>query len=124
MKHVRMICAECGGSNVMCDAWAEWDERRQKWVLQNTFDHAHCDDCDGETSLKEVEIVTMTVTRETADAILGGLQEAHDSRVEEIEHGEHDEEDQKRNNDAADQYAKAIDELAAVMPAQPEPATA
>jgi len=40
----------------MRDAWAEWSENSQDWVLGNVFDQAFCKDCDGETSLVEVEI--------------------------------------------------------------------
>ena len=55
-KKIKIVCSTCGGENVMRDAWAEWDVERQEWVLQNVFDAAHCEDCDGETSLDEVEV--------------------------------------------------------------------
>ena len=42
-------CTECGGNNVLRDAYAEWDIGKQEWILQNVFDHSVCesDDCDG-----------------------------------------------------------------------------
>jgi hypothetical protein len=49
-------CARCGGTNVLRDAWAEWDDETQTWVLNNVFDQAYCEDCDGETSLEEVPL--------------------------------------------------------------------
>ena len=51
-----MVCRTCGGSNVMRDAWAEWDDEAQAWGLGPIFDHAHCDDCGGETRIKEVPL--------------------------------------------------------------------
>jgi hypothetical protein len=56
-----MVCAECGGSNVHLDAWADWNEDTQEWELGATFDYAHCDDCDDECTIKEVEIVKRLV---------------------------------------------------------------
>jgi len=53
---ITMICAECGSKNVMRDAWAEWDETRQEWVLGPVFDQAACEDCGGETRLVELPI--------------------------------------------------------------------
>jgi len=49
-----MICAKCGSDDVMHDAWAVWDIENQMWELGPTFDHAHCGECDGETTIKEV----------------------------------------------------------------------
>lgn len=54
---LRMVCSNCGSERVLRDAYAEWDVRRQKWVLQNVFDFAICesDECDGnETRIDEV----------------------------------------------------------------------
>lgn len=56
MAKLRMVCANCGGTNVMRDAWAVWNEDAQDWELGNVFDHAHCDDCGGETSIEEEEV--------------------------------------------------------------------
>lgn len=56
-QRVRMVCAYCGGEDVMRDAWAEWDIEKQDWVLRSVFDHTHCESCDGDTSLSEVEVV-------------------------------------------------------------------
>ena len=50
---VRMICSHCKGSNVMRDAWARWDEDAQCWSLGDVYDHAHCEDCDGDTRIEE-----------------------------------------------------------------------
>lgn len=54
---IRKVCSRCGSVNVLCDAWAEWDETEQAWTLQNTFDNSFCEDCDGETSIDDQEIV-------------------------------------------------------------------
>lgn len=56
-KRVKMICGHCGGENVQADAYAHWNVETQQWELTNTFDKgAICDDCDGETRIKEVII--------------------------------------------------------------------
>lgn len=56
-KRVNYVCSHCGGQDVLCDAFAEWDVVEQKWVLQNTFDKgSYCNDCNGEARLRAVEI--------------------------------------------------------------------
>ena len=52
------ICAYCGSTNVVKDAWAEWDIENQEWQLQDTYDDAYCITCDGETSIEWIEINT------------------------------------------------------------------
>ena len=45
------VCARCGSHNVKVDAWAEWHSAAQCWEIAQLFDTAHCDDCDGETTI-------------------------------------------------------------------------
>lgn len=54
MKH-KKVCKECK-SDVVFDAWSEWDELKQDYVLANTFDFCFCRECDGETTYEEVEL--------------------------------------------------------------------
>lgn len=62
---VKMVCSECGSSDVLADAYAEWDVDAQDWVVQNVFDKgAYCNKCDGETRLEEVELTTEDVDGE------------------------------------------------------------
>lgn len=53
---LRMTCGTCGSTNVKHDAWAAWDEDAQEWILDNTFDYAHCEDCEQETTIEAVKI--------------------------------------------------------------------
>lgn len=53
---VTYICNACGGKSVTRDAWAEWDEGEQQWVLGAAYDYAFCHDCQAETRLVEREI--------------------------------------------------------------------
>ncbi|MBS0480468.1 MAG: hypothetical protein JSR79_14365 [Proteobacteria bacterium] len=46
-------CRFCGTNDVVLDAWAKWDERDQRWMLEDTLQAAYCRRCDGETSLVE-----------------------------------------------------------------------
>jgi hypothetical protein len=55
-----MVCRQCGSDDVSRDAWADWDTGTQQWVLRCAFDYAHCHKCDGETSITEVELATVT----------------------------------------------------------------
>lgn len=48
---IRKVCHHCGGTNVVVDAWATWDEDAQEWVLDNVFDYEYCTDCEGETTI-------------------------------------------------------------------------
>ena len=50
---LRMICKNCGSTQVMRDAWAEWSEGEQDWVLGAVFDYAHCHKCDGKAHIEE-----------------------------------------------------------------------
>lgn len=43
------VCASCREPGVMVDAWAAWSDATQCWVLHDTFDAAHCPNCEGET---------------------------------------------------------------------------
>lgn len=55
-KPIKIVCGHCNSQNVRRDAWAEWDVAAQKWVLGAVFDHGHCEECEDESSLKNVEI--------------------------------------------------------------------
>lgn len=53
---IAIVCATCGSKDVSRDAWADWDEPTQEWVLRVAFDYAHCHVCDEETTLLEVPL--------------------------------------------------------------------
>ena len=44
------VCERCGSEDVKVDAWATWDG--DGWELDSTYDAAHCDACEGETTLE------------------------------------------------------------------------
>lgn len=45
-------CNLCGSSDVLADAYAEWDSENQCWTVQQIFDKgAYCNTCDSETRL-------------------------------------------------------------------------
>ncbi len=55
---IAIICRFCGSKDVARDAWAEWDEKDQRWVLRgDPFDAATCFNCDDEASLEEIELI-------------------------------------------------------------------
>ena len=45
-------CTSCGGNRVLCDAWVNLNDDEDV----RTFDQTYCEDCDGECSVKEVEV--------------------------------------------------------------------
>lgn len=52
-ERVNMVCGTCGSPDVVRDAWAAWSEGAQEWELQNVFDDAYCEACEGECSIEE-----------------------------------------------------------------------
>ena len=52
-KPITIHCRHCRGQDVRRDAFAEWDQIAQRWVLSSTFDDGHCEDCGGEAALVE-----------------------------------------------------------------------
>ena len=48
-------CSKCKSTDILADAWAEWNIETQSWELQNVFEYSggHCNACDGPTRLEE-----------------------------------------------------------------------
>ena len=59
-KQICFICEKCGSKLVTRDAWAEWDQSNQQWVLGAAFDYTYCHDCKVETNLLEVVLQPST----------------------------------------------------------------
>lgn len=57
MTRKRMLCAECGSDDVVVDAWAEWDEATQEFVLRSVFDEMFCLACEQACDINEVDII-------------------------------------------------------------------
>jgi hypothetical protein len=57
LAKVQMICGTCGSTQVSRDAWADWDDDQQQWVLGAVFDYGHCHQCEGKSHIRAVEIV-------------------------------------------------------------------
>lgn len=53
---IRVCCSTCGSVNVTRDALARWSEELQQWEISSELDNSDCDDCGGETTLKDVPI--------------------------------------------------------------------
>jgi hypothetical protein len=49
------VCAHCGSESIVVDAYAEWDNDAQDWVLQNVFSEYFCGDCESETSANWIQ---------------------------------------------------------------------
>lgn len=46
MTRCRPHCPYCDSTNVKADAFAEWDNEKQEWVLSDTYDNKFCSDCE------------------------------------------------------------------------------
>jgi hypothetical protein len=55
MNRVKPTCVTCDSDAINCDASAEWDCRKQEWVMTIDSDDYYCCECGGETSIKWVE---------------------------------------------------------------------
>jgi RNA polymerase subunit RPABC4/transcription elongation factor Spt4 len=55
MSEQKTVCPLCGSADVLIDAYASWDTRRQDWVLFNTFPDGEtvCNECGELVSLSE-----------------------------------------------------------------------
>jgi hypothetical protein len=51
-----MLCEKCGSPLVTRDAWAEWNEDEQDWVLGAVYDYAFCHTCQADAHIKEVPL--------------------------------------------------------------------
>lgn len=56
-----VYCKYCGSRNVCRDATARWNIEAQKWELSDVQDHSDCENCNGETSLVDIEVDAATV---------------------------------------------------------------
>lgn len=48
-----VLCGQCRGDNLICDAAAYWDKGAQGWVVEAVFEEVWCDTC-GDTQRLEV----------------------------------------------------------------------
>ena len=56
-KRIRMVCSHCGSDKLWFDAYAVWNEETQQFELKTVFPKpTMCEQCAGETSVKEEEI--------------------------------------------------------------------
>ena len=54
---LQLVCGLCGSKLVTRDAWAEWSEEEQDWVLGATYDYSFCHFCETETRIQELPLV-------------------------------------------------------------------
>lgn len=49
--HTVPSCRTCGSERVVRDAWACFNPESGLWELEQVFDHTHCHQCEGQTTL-------------------------------------------------------------------------
>lgn len=57
-QKITIHCRYCLSEEVNRDAYVTWDTEKQEWELSNVYDHAYCNDCEGETKLVERDAET------------------------------------------------------------------
>lgn len=65
------ICSRCGSTNVLKDAYAQWDKKAQEWTLQNTFDDSFCEECEGPAKLDWRQITPAPKPQSESRHVLG-----------------------------------------------------
>ena len=55
-KRIGYVCGNCGSSNVVSDARAQWNAEKQKWIVVGHYDSSECLDCEQEETMIEVEL--------------------------------------------------------------------
>ena len=63
------VCRSCRSERVAVDAWACWNPETGMWELENTFDDAHCHQCEDSTKLdwERRDLLIRTRVRELND---------------------------------------------------------
>ncbi|MET3436046.1 hypothetical protein [Sphingomonas sp. 1185] len=56
-NRIAIRCRDCGGGDVVRDAWTTWDETTQAWKLGDTYDPVFCNSCDRYVVPLEVPLV-------------------------------------------------------------------
>lgn len=54
-EKIAIICKTCGSDDVRFNADVVWDAPRQRYDIVAVFQNVTCEDCGGETSVKEVK---------------------------------------------------------------------
>lgn len=54
---VNFVCSVCKSEDIRRDAYAEWCTSSQQWLVASVFDEYYCQNCDGDTSIEEIEHV-------------------------------------------------------------------
>ena len=57
---VQFLCSKCGSTNVISDARAKWDVKRQQWIVIGHYDSSECGDCEQENTAVEVELAPVS----------------------------------------------------------------
>ena len=57
-KQVGYICGVCGSTNLVYDAYAQWDVDNQRMELRSNYDQCDCLDCERENGQIEVDMET------------------------------------------------------------------
>lgn len=72
MTAITKVCKYCGSEDVTLDAWAVWSREDQEWELEDTYDHSHCGECDGETTIidKPIEVAAPEAAHVWASGVI------------------------------------------------------
>jgi hypothetical protein len=55
-KKIAKVCKYCGSSNVVKNADTAWNVDNQEWEIVALFNNEDCNECEGETTIKDIEL--------------------------------------------------------------------
>lgn len=53
---IKKVCTYCGSTDILVDSWVVWNECTQEFDIENIFDYAYCNECQGETKILDKEL--------------------------------------------------------------------
>jgi hypothetical protein len=59
MEKTKPVCRSCGSSDILVDAYAQWNQETQEWEVYDTYEKGGtCRTCDGDLRFEWVSVDT------------------------------------------------------------------
>lgn len=67
---IAVICDYCGSDNVTASANVYWDFKKQRWEIGDSGYDSYCNDCEGDSSLSDIDLKEYPERKGTKRAVL------------------------------------------------------